>query len=160
MMTPMAKGRIAALLMAIAFCVGFAVVGNGTSSAAGLPRFCQWPQAKDVRPVDHTLEASRSPSARTVSSLGCSYMRVCSILAARLLVMDRNFALSGSAQTAGCLIHLVLMDLSSRDFPDLWNTTTACFATPLVNPKGVSMGQAPGVFGAPAFEGLHLKEAP
>lgn len=49
---------------------------------------------------------------------------------------------------------------SSRNLPDFWNTTTACFAAPLINPKGVPTGQGPGVFGAPAFEGLHLKEAP
>lgn len=63
-------------------------------------------------------------------------------------------------KTTGRVVGLLVEKESSRNFPDIWNTTTACFATPLLNPKGVPMGQAPGVFGAPAFEGLHLKEAP
>lgn len=45
----------------------------------------------------------------------------------------------------------------SKNFSDIWNTTMVCCATPLVNPKGASMGQA-GVFGVAAFEGLHLSE--
>ncbi|HET7485276.1 MAG TPA: 6-bladed beta-propeller [Solirubrobacterales bacterium] len=62
-------------------------------------------------------------------------------------------------RTTGRVVGLLVEKESSRNFPDVWNTTTACYATPLVNPKGVSTGQAPGVFGAPAFEGLHLSEA-
>lgn len=64
------------------------------------------------------------------------------------------------SKTTGRVVGLLVEKESSRNFPDFWNTTTACFAAPLMNPKGVPTGQGPGVFGAPAFEGLHLKEAP
>jgi len=63
-------------------------------------------------------------------------------------------------KSTGRVVGLLVEKESSRNFPDFWDTTTVCYATPLINPRGVSMEQAPGVFGAPAFEGLHLKEAP
>ncbi|HET6997661.1 MAG TPA: DUF6531 domain-containing protein [Solirubrobacterales bacterium] len=62
-------------------------------------------------------------------------------------------------KSTGRVVGLLVEKESARNFPDFWDTTTVCYATPLINPKGVPMGQAPGVFGAPAFEGLYLKEA-
>jgi hypothetical protein len=63
-------------------------------------------------------------------------------------------------KTTGRVVGLLTEMESWRNVPDFWDTTTVCFVTPFINTKGVPMWQAPGVFGAPAFEGLHLKEAP
>jgi YD repeat-containing protein len=63
-------------------------------------------------------------------------------------------------KTTGRVVGLLAGVTESRNFPDFWNTTKVSWATPLIQPKGVPAGQAPGIFGAPAFDGLDLEEAP
>lgn len=50
-MTPIAKATITACLAACAICIGFGAARGDVSLAKGLPQFCQWPEARDVRPV-------------------------------------------------------------------------------------------------------------
>jgi len=62
-------------------------------------------------------------------------------------------------RTTGRVVGLLVEKESWRHCPDVWNTTTACYATPLLHPKRVPTSQAPGVFGASAFKGLRLSRA-
>ncbi len=63
-------------------------------------------------------------------------------------------------KTTGDVVGLLAGATGSRNFPDFWNVDWVSYATPLIHPKGVPISQAPGVFGAAAFEGLDLEEAP
>lgn len=63
-------------------------------------------------------------------------------------------------KTTGYVVGLLGGRIDTQSFPDAWNGRHLTWVTPLIQPKGFTAAEAPGVLGLPGFQNLKLEEAP